>query len=179
MQFRIILIEETQGGNGIYHSEGSNHYKILDESNTSANPTLSGGETNLTSLKLNSTTYAIPSGGGHLYQHNISFYSNANGIFTTSVIDSSATPFTYKSFKTWLIDNGFTSEFNAEGEKIYHATGAFSNGSVIKVAVGFYVSQNYTNTISATIIASNSSSFDYFAVQSGSYTFTDTVTQIS
>ena len=48
-------------------------YEMLDAANTSANPTLDGTEANLTSLKLNGTKYAIPSGGGHLYQHNVSF----------------------------------------------------------------------------------------------------------
>ena len=46
----------------IKHNANGTTYDVLDSLNTSANPTLVGGETVLTSLKLNSTNYAL--GGG-------------------------------------------------------------------------------------------------------------------
>lgn len=50
----------TMAGNSIFHSVGATDYTVLDANNTSANPTLSGGETTLSSLKLNGTNYAVP-----------------------------------------------------------------------------------------------------------------------
>lgn len=53
---------ETGSQYNVVHQKGSTSYEMLDVSNTSANPTLVGGETILTSLKLNGTNYAIAGG---------------------------------------------------------------------------------------------------------------------
>lgn len=46
--------------NDLVHDKAGNEYIILDTSNTSANPTLAGTETALTGLKINGTSYKIP-----------------------------------------------------------------------------------------------------------------------
>lgn len=51
---------KTDTNNHVYHTKNTTDYEILDASNTSANPTLSGGEATLSSLKLNGTNYAVP-----------------------------------------------------------------------------------------------------------------------
>lgn len=43
---------------------GSDNYNILSTYNTEANPTLAGTEADLTGLKINGTSYKVPSGGG-------------------------------------------------------------------------------------------------------------------
>lgn len=53
----------TPDNTDILHQSGYNSpVNVLDGANTSANPTLSGSEPTLSSLKLNGTNYAIPTG---------------------------------------------------------------------------------------------------------------------
>ena len=52
----------TPSNTDVMHNANGTHSAFLDSHNTSANPTLVGGETVLTSLKLNNTNYAL--GGG-------------------------------------------------------------------------------------------------------------------
>lgn len=61
-QTGTLLISTTSAAD-IMHTKGfGNSYVVLDAANTSANPTLSGGEATLSSLKLNGTNYAVESG---------------------------------------------------------------------------------------------------------------------
>ena len=50
--------------NSIIHGTENGNGQILDTWNTQANPTLAGTEADLTGLKINGTSYKVPSGGG-------------------------------------------------------------------------------------------------------------------
>ena len=50
----------TSSNRDVKHNKGGTEYNVLDASNTSANPTLAGTETALTGLKVNGTSYAVP-----------------------------------------------------------------------------------------------------------------------
>lgn len=102
-------------------ASSSNDKVALDTGNTEANPTLSGGETTLTSLKLNGTNYAV--GGGSLYQHTINCYGgnySSGCSFFCSVITKDSTPFTFDTFKAYLTSSGYT-----ENWKDLPATGTY------------------------------------------------------
>lgn len=83
------------------HSRGGNAVNILDATNTSANPTLSGGEVTLSSLKLNGTNYAV--GGGSLYEHNIKVNPGSRTMnVRLTYINNDATPITTTTLKNIL-----------------------------------------------------------------------------
>lgn len=103
---------ELKGNNtDVIHRRGNTVYYLLDTSNTSANPTLSGGETDLTSLKLNGTNYKVGGGGSTLYQHTvcISFSSSSlKGFGTIVFINKSSTAISTKAdINTALTNEGF------------------------------------------------------------------------
>lgn len=90
------LIIRTGTGFNITHQTGGGAYTVLDTDNTQANPTLAGTEADLTGLKINGTSYKVPSGGGgSIYQHNVYIVNNA---FTSrvafSIVNSTSTPYT-------------------------------------------------------------------------------------
>jgi len=102
------LILATNAGKDLYHRHGDDGaYVVLDAYNTSANPTLSGGETTLTSLKLNGTNYAV-GGGSKLYLHTIRLFNgdfrNATKAYDicANVISSKSTAYTLSEFKTYM-----------------------------------------------------------------------------
>ena len=98
----------TPSNKDIKHKKGNYSYEMLDAANTSANPTLDGTEANLTSLKLNGTKYAIPSGGGHLYQHTVTLVrdgtvSNITTLFAIiSVYNTSSTALTASDIESMI-----------------------------------------------------------------------------
>lgn len=65
----------TSNSDIIHNKDGTNG-NILDTHNTSANPTLSGGETTLSSLKLNGTNYAVGGTPKYLYNINITLHDS-------------------------------------------------------------------------------------------------------
>lgn len=81
---------------------GSSTVDMLDADNTAANAPLSGTEADLTSLKLNGTTYKIPSGGGggdiHLYRHSVLLNKQNDYTFTVVLYSSSSTPLNSTTF---------------------------------------------------------------------------------
>lgn len=81
-----------------------NGNKILDASNTSANPTLSGNENQLTSLKLNGTDYKV---GSNLYWNCVSISTQNSGGCTFVIPSTSA-----------LTINNYTSLFNALPDEV-------------------------------------------------------------
>lgn len=73
----------TDSGLNIKHVQANTIYDMLDSGNTQANPTLSGGEATLSSLKLNGTNYAVGGTPLHTYAEN----SNYTGTLYTQIKD--------------------------------------------------------------------------------------------
>lgn len=66
------------------HKRGSSNYDILDSYNTSANPGITPGLLDLTSIKINGTSYVIPSGGGGSSALLLFYDSNSNNLYSDS-----------------------------------------------------------------------------------------------
>jgi len=82
---------------------------VLDSKNTSANPTLSGGETTLSSLKLNGTNYAVGGGSGK-YLHSVwcGVKNTIRACF--QIVTNSSTAFSsFSDIANALYDAGHTS----------------------------------------------------------------------
>lgn len=156
-------------GNHIMRRYNWQNFEILDEKNTSANPTLSGGETTLTSLKLNGTNYAV-GGGGSLYMHFIVMTTtdNNNNVFV-SVISASNTAYNQETLASYLNTLGANGWL-----KFYPATGnAKLNNSFLPVSGIFYNSDNLSMGV---FDASLSSGFR--TITPSLWTIVDTVTAL-
>ena len=121
-------------------------YEILDASNTSANPTLSGGETDLTSLKIAGVDYAIPSGGGAMYAHSISIYSSGSPENNSEInvyfllLNDTSTPYsTSNDLHTALGTNSYP----ASGKISSYSSSSWVQNIVCRVSAGSEGTTNY------------------------------------
>lgn len=88
--------------------------KIADFSTVVANPTLTGTESDLTSIEIDGTKYAIPSGGGQAYEHHIWLLGNNSDIDINIIIknDSNNEINTLTKLKNALRDLGWWNNNN-------------------------------------------------------------------
>lgn len=99
---------------------------------TIANPTLSGNETELTSIGIGSDKYKV-GGGKQLYQHNLRLDLGLSGVLL-SIINDSSTPFTIATLSAYLTSNSFIdlqSLYPAFGH--YRDTSAGADYSVVGI----------------------------------------------
>ena len=132
---RLVFMTSAASGN-FQHNENGSYYDILDSGNTSANPTLSGGETTLSSLKLNGTNYAV--GGGSLYAHHCTLRpgtseADANTSFINVVLTTaSSTALTRDQFRA------LTSYSDGTSTRWIPCSGVIRSGTTYYMVTGFY-----------------------------------------
>lgn len=146
-------------GNNVVLDKGNNYVNILDGDNTAANAPLAGTEADLTSLKLNGTTYKVPSGGGggKLYLHLLKAYTgggNQTLIYYFSIINKDSTPFTSGTdIVTYILNNILTASTQSMPISGYVYDGA-AGASTLYIASRF---QNVAGALRLYIITPSAS----------------------
>lgn len=115
--------------------------KYLQKTEVVANPTLSGGEADLTSLQVGDTKYAIPSGGGtKKYLHNfyIKYTTSPNYLFATGQLVSSTSGAYTSASSLWsdLNEQGFNAS-----NKFCNVTGKFN--TIVVMGIRYYNSTQF------------------------------------
>lgn len=120
----------------------------LELKGTIANPTLSGNETELTSIGIGSVAYKI-GGGKQLYQHNIKlFRSGFDYVCFFKIINDESTPYNDRinDLFTYLSQFTFTTNTNmldsTYNYNVIEATGRDQSSGVVIVGVGYDSSIN-------------------------------------
>lgn len=101
-----------------------------------ANPTLAGTEGDLEGIQVGDTKYKI-GGGKQLYQHNLNWGVDSNGLKTNLhglfIINDSPTPFTFNTLLQWLSSHGYEQSSATDFTHRYSAgaygTRAYGDGS--------------------------------------------------
>lgn len=84
--------------------------KIEDATKVTANPTLDGTESDLTSLEVGDTKYKVD-GGKQLYQHNVVLTYSTNYKFKVfTIVNDNSANFTNSTFAQYLYNNNFRSK---------------------------------------------------------------------
>lgn len=134
-------------------------------SNVIANPTLEGGEDDLTSIEIDGTKYAVPSGGSTLYLHIIELYFSTKWRCSLNYVSSQAEAYTAQTFAGELDSRGFT----VSADKYYPAIGHENLNPIIGVQEnrGAIVLDEYDSTTGSPTTSGV-----------GGVTFRDTVIQL-
>ena len=149
---------------------------IIDDDNSST-------ETTYSSDKIDDL---IANAGKTLYMHSINFVENNSGNLltqaTTTVITEDATPFTYDTFKQWLINNGFgfTSDNWYNFRQFLQASGLTIASGVIKNVYGIMTFSSESSHIQAVFITDGSGTLpiDRRNINKNDTNLTDKVTEL-
>lgn len=169
------IIETGSAGN-IYKKMSGNTYRVFDSSNTEANPTLDGTESDLTGLKLGGVKYKVPSGGGgsgHLYWHSINMI---NGNVTSPGVNYNLYIIYLSTSSAELTKDDFMAIVNANQSADFLAVvGVTSNSSYFPVKIKYYNSTTFS--VFYTSGSTSPNSFTQLWSNTDIY-FKDTVNQI-